>query len=83
MNRDLEARLVQLQNDNLQLGEEVSSLTIQLSTSQQEAQLADRQLEEVKIQLEEHHKQHENTVWQDTDMCIYHITGKFDLLTSL
>lgn len=62
MNHDLEARLAQLQRDNLQSSEQVALLTQQLSTAQQEAQLANKLLEETRTQLEDIQKQHEENV---------------------
>ena len=59
MNLDLEARL---QSDNLQSSEQVALLTQQLSTAQQEAQVANRLLEETRAQLQDMQKQHQENV---------------------
>ena len=62
MNHDLEARLAQLQRDNLQSSEQLTLLTQQLSTAQQEAQLANRLLEETRAKLQDSQKQHQENV---------------------
>lgn len=72
MNHDLEGRLAQLQRDNLQSSEQVAVLTQQLSTAQQEAQLANRLLEETRAQLEDVHEQHEENV-RNTSLSCNHI----------
>lgn len=59
MNLDLEARL---QSDNLQSSEQLALLTQQLSTAQQEAQVANRLLEEARAQLQDMQKQHQENV---------------------
>ena len=59
MNLDLEARL---QSDNLQSSEQVALLTQQLSTAQQEAQVANRLLEETRAQLQDAQKQRQENV---------------------
>ena len=62
MNLDLEARLAQLQSDNLQSSEQVALLTQQLAAAQQEAQVANRLLEETRAKLQDAQKQHEVNV---------------------
>ena len=62
MNHDLEARLAQLQTENLQSSEQLTLLTQQLSTAQQEAQLANRLLEETRTKLQDSQKQHQENV---------------------
>ena len=62
MNHDLEARLAQLQSENLQSSEQLSLLTQQLSTAQREAQLANRLLEETRAKLQDSQKQHQENV---------------------
>jgi hypothetical protein len=59
MNLDLEARL---QSDNLQSGEQLALLTQQLSTAHQEAQLANRLLQETREQLQDMQKQNQENV---------------------
>ena len=59
MNLDLEARL---QSDNLQSSEQVALLTQQLSTAQQEAEVAKRLLEETRAQLQDMQKQCQENV---------------------
>ena len=59
MNLDLEARL---QSDNLQSSERVALLTQQLSTAQQEAEVANRLLEETRAQLQDMQKQRQENV---------------------
>ena len=70
MNHDLEARLAQLLMDNQHFTEQVATLTQQLSTAQREAQLANRLLEEARVQKEEVEKQHDDKVW-DSYMCTF------------
>ena len=62
MNLDLEARLAQLQSDNLQSSEQVALLTQQLAAAQQEAQVTNRLLEETRAKLQDAQKQHEVNV---------------------
>ena len=62
MNLDLEARLAQLQSDNLQSSEQVVLLTQQLAAAQQEAQVTNRLLEETRAKLQDVQKQHEVNV---------------------
>ena len=72
MNHDLEARLAQLEKDNLHFTEQVASLTGQLSTAQQEGQLANRLLEEARNQLEDRERQQNENVWDSHVIILCH-----------
>ena len=84
MSQDLEARLAKLDTEKVQYAEQVTSLTEQLSQAKQEAELANRLLEESRTQMEQMKKhQHAENVnvilWSRTTLSVVACEGLLGL----
>lgn len=75
MSQDLNARLVQLDTEKIQHAEQLTSLTEQLSLAKQEAELANRLLEESRTQVEQmknqQHTEDKKVLYDSSSMLIH------------